>query len=124
MGEPMMKPDPQDTRAIEEGYGTTKADVEKYQLVAPDGPPLPRHLPGASVSDAFRKTDRRVGPHPRRKLIADQVAEIRRSGEPGPVLAARYGVSHVTIWKIRHRISYRDLPGEPAADATPHAQGK
>jgi hypothetical protein len=55
-----------------------------------------------------RKTFRRwKQPHPGRKLTIDQVNEIRQSAKPGTVLAKHYGVSHVTIWKVRHWRNYR-----------------
>jgi len=81
------------------------------------------------VSTAHRSTNRRFGPHPRRKLTPEQVSAILASVETGPVLAARYGVSHVTIWNVRKRINYREVPSEredvprplkPQPAETPH----
>lgn len=46
-----------------------------------------------------------------RLLSDEEVAEIRASGETQRVLAARYGVSQVTICQIRRGRIYRDLPG-------------
>jgi len=48
-------------------------------------------------------------PNSKPKLDEKTVREIRQSAEPNTVLAAKLGVSHVAIWKIRHRITWKDV---------------
>lgn len=55
-------------------------------------------------------TDYAGAVHHSAKLTSAQVAEIRASSEPLPVLAKRYGVSRVAVWKVRHRRSFRNEP--------------
>lgn len=50
-----------------------------------------------------------------RKLTSDQVLSIRRrrkNGERLMDLAAAFGVDLRTVWKIVHRVEYRDVPEE------------
>jgi hypothetical protein len=51
-------------------------------------------------------------PRPRRRLTFEQVARIRAPLARGGVtaLAREFGISKVAGWKVKHRISYRDLP--------------
>lgn len=47
--------------------------------------------------------------HHQAKLTAGDVLEIRASGEPGTVLARRYGVTETTISSVRHRQTWRHI---------------
>jgi DNA-binding transcriptional regulator YiaG len=66
--------------------------------------PLERYLAGL-------KGHEQKGHQATRRLSAEQVAKIREN--PPSTLSAmarELNVSIPTVWKIRHRITYRDLP--------------
>lgn len=52
-------------------------------------------------------------PSHNRKLTADQVREIRASTKTNIELASIYGIGHVSIWRIKRRESYKDIPDIP-----------
>lgn len=45
-----------------------------------------------------------------RNFTADEVRVIRASAKSMQALATIYSVSKCTIWKIKNRISYEDIP--------------
>lgn len=45
----------------------------------------------------------------RRSLTPEQVAEIRASDEPSSVLQRRYGVSAMTMYRVRNGRTYQDV---------------
>lgn len=48
--------------------------------------------------------------HSQRKLTDDQVREIRASTKSNKELASIYGIGLVTIWRIKRRQTYKDIP--------------
>ncbi len=52
------------------------------------------------------------------KLTDDQVRIIRKSRETLKVLAARYGVTDVAIWKVKKRKSHAGVSDEPKPEWT------
>ena len=46
--------------------------------------------------------------NPQSKLTEEQAREIRASTESGPVLARRYGIDHVVIYRIRSRKAWKN----------------
>lgn len=50
-----------------------------------------------------------------RKLTDDQVREIRASTKTNMELASIYGLSHVNIWRIKRRETYKDVPDSQPA---------
>lgn len=45
-----------------------------------------------------------------RRFTHDQVRAIRNSGQSQMALAIKYGVTKCSIWKIKNRISYEEIP--------------
>ena len=63
--------------------------------------------------------------HPKAKLTAQDVREIRRSSEPSTILAAKYGVSETTLRNARKGISWRHVPFDDDSEAlTAHREGE
>jgi hypothetical protein len=50
------------------------------------------------------------GPRSDRTLTPNQVARIRAPGANLTALAKQFMISLVAVWKVKHRITYRDLP--------------
>lgn len=69
-----------------------------------------RGLCNSCYTSEFKRgkhADYPLGVHKNARLTVDQVSKIRTSREPVAVLAARYGVSDVTIYSIRHRLTWK-----------------
>jgi len=63
-----------------------------------------------NILEAYRKGRKSVprGPaHPRFKLTEEQVDEVMQSSESAPLIAARFGVSKHTVYKLRKGITWK-----------------
>ena len=52
---------------------------------------------------------RRFGPHPGRKLTAEQVRDIRAATGRLRDIAARHGISSRAVWAVKRRLHYREV---------------
>ena len=78
----------------------------------------PHHLSigtdGTNSDDKHRKgranlASRRFGPHPGRKLTAEQVRDIRTAASKHRDIAAKHGISSRAVWAVKRRLHYREV---------------
>ena len=65
-----------------------------------------KHLPGAVDLQSVRKTSL----NPNAKLTDDDVREVRHSTDSYREIGGRYGISPHTVFRVKHRLSYKDVP--------------
>jgi hypothetical protein len=85
-------------------------ETGEHALHSCDNPPCvnPAHLWVGSIADNNADASRKG--RMAKRLTATQVAEIRTAmagGAIGPDLAARYGVAHSTVYRVRNRQTWR-----------------